>query len=493
MPGERITVRERLAPEITASLFANYRSSADAMLELVDNSVDSRLPGRSLRVELTVRSAFVQIVTTGGHGMGPREVEAHYLRWGASPKRGRNLLGQYGQGGKAAIGHLGQGFTIDASRPGDQSAWQFSDTRYRDRSRLKVYELHPIPKRVDAALGYVRIRIEGVDRKVDVKRVSSRLVETYRPLLESGALSLTVNGAPLRPAPIATAERHEFRVNAGGARLTGWYGVLAEDGPALEPGMRCYRLGRLVASGELFGHPGPAQSPGLARLVGEVDVPNVPLTMNKTDFERDGEAWIEVEERMHRVLAPIVRRLSREDQAPPPASAVRVAEQVRKLLSRALRLVDGDTLFAGFEPARQPRDAAEPQQELAMEPPGEPAPGESAPRAAERPARPGERRRAGFGRIVLRPLDRATRSRTVEEDGARVIVINSRHPLFVERRGDTWYQLETAAREVFATLEGASIAEYERRVNEVLLLALDLRTRRRRRPRRRAPQLELLS
>jgi hypothetical protein len=32
----KITVRERIAPEITASLFANYRSSADAVMELVD-------------------------------------------------------------------------------------------------------------------------------------------------------------------------------------------------------------------------------------------------------------------------------------------------------------------------------------------------------------------------------------------------------------------------------------------------------------------------
>ncbi|HYW23357.1 MAG TPA: ATP-binding protein, partial [Terriglobales bacterium] len=132
MPSEpeRITVRERLAPEITASLFANYRSAADAILELIDNAVDSRLPDRPLRVDVVLRAAFVQITTVGGQGMGPREVEASYLRWGASPKRGRGLLGQYGQGGKAAIGHLGQGFTIDASRPGDDSAWQFSDTRY---------------------------------------------------------------------------------------------------------------------------------------------------------------------------------------------------------------------------------------------------------------------------------------------------------------------------------------------------------------------------
>jgi hypothetical protein len=93
---------------------------------------------------------------------------------------------------------------------------------------------------------------------------------------------------------------------------------------------------------------------------------------------------------------------------------------------------------------------------------------------------------------ALTVLDRSTRSQTIEEDGARVIVINTRHPLFQERKGDTWYQLETAAREVFAALEVASVAEYERRVNEVLMLAFELRGRRRRPRSGRPPQLNLL-
>jgi hypothetical protein len=36
--AQRVTVRERIDPAITASLFANYRSSADAVMELVDNA-----------------------------------------------------------------------------------------------------------------------------------------------------------------------------------------------------------------------------------------------------------------------------------------------------------------------------------------------------------------------------------------------------------------------------------------------------------------------
>jgi hypothetical protein len=62
------------------------------------------------------------------------------------------------------------------------------------------------------------------------------------------------------------------------------------------------------------------------------------------------------------------------------------------------------------------------------------------------------------------------------------------------RSGDIWYQLETAAREVFKSMEGASPSDYERRVNEVILLAFQLRARRREaRSRRAAAQLPLIN
>jgi histidine kinase/DNA gyrase B/HSP90-like ATPase len=484
MSSAKITVRERIAPEITASLFANYRSSADAVMELVDNAIDSRLPKSPLNVEIAVHPQSLVVTAIGGEGMGIREIERNYLRWGGSPKRGRQLLGQYGQGGKAAIGHLGRRFTVEASRPGDQVAWRFTDDDYRDRSRLKTYELAETPKRTPADVGYVRIRIDGIDKRIDVRRLTQRLAETYRPLLERQELQLTLDKLEISPSPLSLVERRTFAINTGGARLRGWVGLSDPEHPTggWVPGIRCYRLGRLIADGEFFGHPGPATLPAMVRLVGEVDVPNVPLTMNKTDFDRDGQAWVAVEARMHKLLASWVRRLARDVEVPPPSSAIKVAEQVRRLLSQALRLSDRQDLFAGFAPARpssKPREAPE----LPLEP-EEPSATEREPRTAppSPPDTPHEARKRGFGIIAIRALDPRVRSMTVLEDGVRTVVINSRYPLFLERRGDVWYQLETAAREICKTAESASVTEYEKRVNDIVLTALQLRASRRRKP-----------
>lgn len=486
---QRVTVRERIDPAITASLFANYRSSADAVMELVDNAIDSRIKGRQLEVLLQVHPSYFVIETRSGEGMGPAELEGNYLRWGGSPKRGRKLLGQYGQGGKAAIGHLGTSFTVEASRPGDGNAWRFADPDYRDRSKLKTYDLKIVPKRVPADQGYVRIRIDGFDKRLDPRRLGARLGDTYRPLILRAELRMTVNGTRVEPLSINFQEEHRFAVHAAGATLKGWYGIAEPEGRGVDyvPGLRCYKHGRLIIGGEFFGHPNAVQVSGMARLVGEIDLAPVPLTMNKSDFARDGVEWVAVEKRMHALLTPIAKRLAADELAPPPASALKTAEQVRRLLSQVLKLAEREEVFPGVAAARSrvaERERVNGSDAVKRERVNAPTrlPGEN------------ESRRRGFGQVIVRPLDPSIRSQTVIEHEVTTVVINSRHPLFLRRGGDMWYQLETAAREVFKSMEGASASDYERRVNEVILLAFQLRARRRdSRSRKTTAQLPLIS
>jgi hypothetical protein len=333
-----------------------------------------------------------------------------------------------------------------------------------------------------------------VDRRVDVRRLGLRLGETYRRLLEGGGLTIMLNRTPLAPPAIHAAERHDFRVRAAGTTIGGWFGTVDPDrrGTDFVPGIRAYRLGRLISKGEFFGHPDAIQAPGMTRLVGEVEVPLVPLTMNKSDFDRDSAAWVSIEDRMHRVLAPLARRLLRENVVPPPVRSVRAAEQARKLLAQALRLSEREDLFAGpaagAASARGEAEGEAPGErdgELPLKPPktvSVPDTGDRPP-SVQPPAVDGDARarRRGFGAIQVRRLDPSIRSQLLVEDTGTLVIINSEHPLFVERRGDVWYQLETAAREICKGIEGVTLAEYERRVNEIVLLAFHLQGRRRKR------------
>lgn len=503
----RRVVRERIDPRLTAALFANYRTPVDAVLELVDNAVDSRIVGRPLEMDLAVHPGRLVLLVVGGTGMSPAAIERDYLRWGASPKRTGDRIGRYGQGGKAAIGHLGNRFDIVASAAGDEDAFGFEDPAYRDRTRLRTYDLHARKKAVAAALGYVRIEIGEVDRKLDPRRLAERLADTYRPMLEAGEVRMVVNRAQITPRPWRLDERHELSVRAGGRLIRGWWGLLPEPPPPGLPegGVRLYHLGRLVGAPEWFGHPTPAAHPALNRLVGEVELPHVPVTMNKADVDRGSEVWTAVEARLHALLAPIVRRLTREPATSVTPEAARTAEQVRRILARALRLLEEGRLFESevsvggegpggqlaLEGVRNRLDAptdpgAAGDGGVAQDPSGATPPMPRLPRPGAAGG-PGSAHRRGAAEVVVRQLDPRLRSALVEEDGVRRVVINSAYPLYEVRRGDLWYQLETALREVCVTIPEATVPEFERKVNELMLVSLALAEHRRRRPKKGGP------
>ncbi len=496
----RRVVRERIDPRLTAALFANYRTPVDAVLELVDNAIDSRVAGRPLELDLAVHPGRLILEVVGGTGMSPGAMERDYLRWGASSRKAGDRIGRYGQGGKAAIGHLGNRFEIVASASGDADAYGFEDPAYRDRARLRTYDLHARKKAVAAHLGYVRIEIGEVDRKLDPRRLAERLAETYRPILEAGKVRMVVNKAPIAPRPWAIDERHELSVRAAGRLVRGWWGLLPEAPPPGTPeaGVRLYHLGRLVGAPEWFGHPTPAAHPALNRLVGEVELPHVPVTMNKADVDRGSEVWAAVEARLHALLAPAVRRLTREPASAVTPEAARTAAQVRRILAKALRLLEEGRLFesevaaGGDDPGGQlalegvRKHADAPEEPSAAEDAGVDQGASGATETAPRLPRPGgaggpgSNRRRGAAEVVVRRLDPRLRSALVEEDGIRRVVINSAYPLYEVRRGDLWYQLETALREVCVTIPEATVPEFERRVNELMLVSLALAERRRR-------------
>lgn len=328
-------VREQIDPRLTAALFANDRSPVDAVLGLVDNAIDSRVPERPLEADLSIRPSTITLTVVNGEGVGPRDLERESLRWGGSRKRAGERIGHYGQGGRTAIAQLGERFSLVAGKAGDDRAYAFSDHAYRDRSRLRTYELHGRAKPVDVALGYLRIEIGALNRNPDPRRLRQRLADVYRPLLESGEVRMRLVRSVVEPVPWQLAERHGFAVRAGGRTVRGWSGLLPDPPLGVEPGVRLSHLGRLIGAPEWFGHAGPASHPALERLVGEVEPPHVPVTMNKSDVDRGSDAWVAVEQRLHRLLAPIVGRLTSESGTAASPQALRTAEQVRRILARA--------------------------------------------------------------------------------------------------------------------------------------------------------------
>ncbi len=210
--------------------------------------------------------------------------------------------------------------------------------------------------------------------------------------------------------------------------------------------------------------------------------------MSEVRGDQPRPAWVAVEGRLHTLLAPVVRRLAREGGLEVEPGALRTAEHVRRILSRALRLLESGNLFesdrgtgAGEGPGGQltleaARAAGDPDEAepVGAEPTKTSDAGDAAERLPRAPRKTGAGSGRGVGEVVVRALDPRLRSELVVEDGIRRIVINSRYPLYEVRRGDVWYQLETALREVCVTIPEATVPEFERKVNELMLVSLTL-------------------
>jgi hypothetical protein len=190
-----------------------------------------------------------------------------------------------------------------------------------------------------------------------------------------------------------------------------------------------------------------------------------------------------------------VRRLMRDVEVAPSANALRTADQVRRILARALRLLESGKLFeselgtGGGEGPGGQLTLDSPARPTATPEADEGAADDATDGSAPAPAPPATRRggsgagnRSGVGEVVIRSLDPRLRSAMVVEDGVRRVVINSRYLLYEVRKGDLWYQLETALREVCVTIPEATVPEFERKVNELMLVSLSLAARRKRRP-----------
>lgn len=448
-------VRERLAPRLKRSLSRAFKSAEDAILELVDNSVDDRTAGQPLLVKVNVSPEETLVFDSGGKGMGPEALEDRFLNWGESAKTG--TLGRYGQGGKAAMLYLGTEWELRCKRPGDRVFYAIADPDSRDCTRLKEYRVRETPADEECwPIGSVQIRVRKLERAASPLGLSRRLAEVYRPLVEEEALRLYVNDKPVEPQewPVKKHQVYLDHETESGHGVTGWAGIL-ERGSRLKGGIRCYAFGRLIEASWYFGHPQPTYRASLNFLIGQVFLDHVPLTSNKTSFDRGSPEWKEAESFVHEQIAPIIKELL----ATPEGREITKREnnrlqEARSLFEEAIQRLRKDeemqekiqALIGKFrgEQGRKPPERRG-RRTAKAEPP-------SASKKAREPRTPPPPDAVGIlrrlGNIAPWELKHLPEDqRTAIDAASRRIYVNVDFPLYKQRDGDALYLAESAVLE----------------------------------------------
>lgn len=472
-----IILKEDIDIKIVTSLMRNYRNAIEAILELIDNAVDDRREGVPLKIEIFIgggRNKFIQIINTGGLGMGLKELQA-FLKWGTSSKRGK--LGRYGQGGKAAMGYLGGGWRLQSSKLGDKRTYIIEDDDWRNRmGGKKKYKPKVFIGMTPEGEGKVIFEIRNLSRKINEKRLKEALSDYYGMLLEENKIRIEINKEPIKPLVIPVIKKENFIEKIDSKKFHGWIGLLKPDSN-FKGGIRCCVLGRKVTENEYFGQLDYTWKSSLNRLIGEINADFLELNLNKTGFDTDSWGWQKVKEKMFERMQPYIDfLLSEREEEQMTENEKRRHREASKIwndfmkyyLKGGLPLDEADE--KKFDRGQKPPIPGEFTKEVE---------GIAIARGKYQPATPppeeaiGKRKRLKkFLGIEARPgiiPDKTTRSELQKRDKKEIIIVNKLFPAYKKRKGDILYIWETIALECAKPEkdEEMSYGEYIKEMNKI--------------------------
>lgn len=278
-------------------------SVAEAVSELVDNSLDARYLDRVLHVdvEYDVRDGWIK-VTDDGQGMNRADL-ASALVLGLSGKDGERI-GRFGLGMKSACTSLGARFVVTTRTAQAQMEWyaDYDEQAFIERGEWRL----PVKRRRKTAE-------RGTSIVIDSDRVyhglSQSLIRnlswTFRHFIADGLVEITVNGEHVEP-PQHQVDPDSMLPLAGevcGHQVRGWVALLEVSSQRGWYGFDLIRHRRVIRRHQKIGFQAHPQT---ARVVGELHLDGFPTNNLKTDFIRETDEWRELEVWLSDSIEPVV-------------------------------------------------------------------------------------------------------------------------------------------------------------------------------------------
>lgn len=318
-----VDIRPSLGEILNGYQRISYRPDT-AIAEFVDNSTASYFENKAI-LSLLGENLTIEIV----HDPGQRIIEIRDNAWGMdevtfanaltiakrpSKTNGRN---EFGMGLKTAASWFGKKWqVITKTLDCDEEYTAIVDIE--DLMQTKSNEISISSRKADKDSHYTIVRIMNLNRKVQgrtIDKLKSELASIYRKDLNSGEITITVNGEKLNyELPEIYTETIDgipktwkkeiddvLKFDGKEYRFNGFV-ALRKVGSYKETGFALLRRGRVIIGGsdknfkpsEIFGSNNSFQS---LRIFGEINLDDWPVTQAKDafDWDLDGlrEAFVE--------------------------------------------------------------------------------------------------------------------------------------------------------------------------------------------------------
>ena len=476
-------IEEQINPSIVTSLMRNYRNSNEAIFELIDNAVDDKIPGRTLLIEILLQKDTIKITNIGGKGMDIEDIKSFFI-WGQSNKRGK--LGRYGQGGKAAMGYLGNRWTLTAHKAGTIYTYKIEEFNWKNRlDGRKLYKPVVYNDLHSKTFGYVQFEIRHLSRKINEEKLKKELADVYNYLIETNQIEISLNGIIVGHLNIPLDRKETFSFNIGENKIfSGWLGLLQPDS-GLTGGVRCCVLGRKITDQEYFEHKDFRNKASLNSLIGEINADFLEMNLNKTGFDTGDIYWQKVSEVMHKKMAPFIEMLlkKKDDDFVSKDEKIRIKQAGDDFNRFLIFKKEADNVISRLLSTKNDLDEGQKKPE-ALADDGLNCESEGREERSDKgmehsPATPppmdpmGKRKRIGgraFQDYDTRALpNKYLRSDLITEANNKILIINKNFPLYQKWKGDQMYLYETIIMEYVKPDEEDTVENYLLNFNEVIV------------------------
>jgi hypothetical protein len=307
-------------PSLMEDIGATSFTVAEAIVELVANSVDARLEDQRLEVEVSVSPGEIRVVDNA-KGM-PQEILAEAVRLGVKMDQvtgnTKSRKGMFGLGMKTACASLGRYWEVVTRPVGGSKEYvvAFDLAEWRQQAGNRSFEWEIAIEERPPSAGPLGDRSHGtavIIRELHQKSplegpVLAKLGQAYKPHIEEGDRFL-VNGNEAKPRVYDYVEESKVEIDVtfgpdDNYHVTGWVALDKQVHNDADYGFNLYREGQLV---EAWNKDWFRPHLMTSRIMGEAHLNFVPVNFNKKGFQTQSVEWRLALKEMTEVLKPVVR------------------------------------------------------------------------------------------------------------------------------------------------------------------------------------------